>query len=126
MSEDKVEYGNWHILNYEVEFPEILDSLAGEIHQTAKDKGWWDKERNDLELIMLIVSELSEAVEYLRNGNKQSDHIPTFLGVEEELADAMIRILDLASARNWRVGEAIIEKIKFNKSRSYRHGNKKF
>lgn len=127
MSEDKVEYGNWHILNYEVVFTEILDSLAGEIHQTAKDKGWWDgSERNDGELIALMHSELSEALEALRHGNPPDDKIPEFTGAEAELADTVIRILDMCAKRNWRIGEAIIAKMKYNKGREHKHGGKHF
>ncbi len=71
-------------------------------------------------------SELSEALEALRHGNGPSDHIPEFSGVEEELADVIIRICDVAQERGWRVAEAIIAKMAFNATRPHRHGNKKF
>ena len=53
-------------------------------------------------------SELSEALEALRQGNPRSEHIPEFSGVEEEMPDLIIRVLDAAAARSWRVGEALV------------------
>lgn len=107
-------------------FIQYYNEVAADIHKTAKDKGWWDKERNNGEAIALIHSELSEALEYLRNGNEPDDKVPEFSGVEAELADVIIRIMDLSYARGWNVAEALIAKIIYNKTRSYKHGGKTF
>jgi NTP pyrophosphatase (non-canonical NTP hydrolase) len=98
--------------------------IAMRIHDLAKEKGWWDEDRNDGEIIALCHSELSETLEGLRHGNPPSDKIPAFSAVEEELADCVIRILDFASCRGWRVGEAIMAKHEFNKTRQHKHGKK--
>lgn len=83
-------------------------------------------ERNDGEIIALMHSELSEALEAHRHGNPPSDHIPEFSGVEEEMADCVIRILDYCEKRKFRLAEAIICKMQFNNGREVRHGGKKF
>lgn len=102
-----------------------FNHVSNEVHKTAVEKGWWEKERNEGELIALEHSELSEGLEALRK-NKRSNKIPGFLGIEEELADCIIRIMDHAVSRNYRLSEALIAKIEFNKSRSYKHGGKNF
>lgn len=103
-----------------------LNVLAEDCHTISKSKGWWDKPRNDGECIALMHSELSEWLEYIRNGNPKSDHIPDFTGAEEEAADTIIRVLDLCQARGWDIGAAVAAKMAFNKTRSHKHGGKAF
>jgi NTP pyrophosphatase (non-canonical NTP hydrolase) len=93
-----------------------------QVHSTALEKGWWDTERNDAEMICLMHSELSEALEALRHGNPPDDKVPEFTGLEAELADCIIRIMDYAEGRNLRVAEALEAKTDFNKTRPYKHG----
>ena len=103
-------------------------------------------DRNDAELLMLIVSELGEALEALRKGDRQiskKDYnnlkVKEIGGViiggfkfprwkkdtfEDELADAVIRILDLAEARGIDLEWQIMKKLEYNKSRPYKHGKK--
>ena len=86
-------------------------------HDTAKEKGWWDFERSDGELIALMHSELSEALEAMRNDLGKE-------AIAEELADCCIRIFDFCGARDVDLEEALKKKAEKNKSRPYRHGKK--
>lgn len=113
------------------EFLIDVDSLArysGVVRESKclsyKDLFGFLNDRNDAELLMLMVTELAEACEGLRHGNGPSEHIPEFSCLEEELADTIIRILDMAAARNCRIGEAVIAKMKYNAGRPDKHGKK--
>lgn len=105
-------------------FIETFNSMADHIHTTAKRKGFREpgQEPGDERMILLMHSELSEAVEAIRHGNPPDDKIPEFNGCEAELADCIIRIMDMAIAGNLRVAEAIIAKMAFNEGRPYKHG----
>lgn len=134
-----------------------LKVLARRIHQNARNKGFWDNDRNTGEMLMLIVSEVSEAMEADRenrfydsktryrlgkdlsiNGSKWAFDIVdtndeawrnwfrtevknTF---EDELADAVIRILDLAYSRNIDLEWHILQKMRYNEGRPHMHGKK--
>lgn len=109
-----------------IEFISEIDAMVQDVFGLAKEKGWHDKPREDGTLIALIHSELSEALEGLRHGNPKSEHIPEFSALEEELADVIIRCMDMAGAKKLRLGEAIIAKHQFNLGREYKHGGKAF
>ena len=101
-----------------------VDGFVHHIHQNAKNKGFWETDRCFGESIALIHSELSEALEAARHGNKSSEKIPGFSHVEEELADAIIRIFDLCAYNKFNISEAILAKHEYNKNRPYLHGKK--
>lgn len=95
-------------------------------HENAQAHGWWEENREDGTLVALCHSELSELLEGLRHGNPASDKIPEFSSAEEEAADVIIRLMDMAGKREWRLAEAIVAKMKYNATRPHRHGGKAF
>lgn len=93
-------------------------------HRTAYDAGWYrdpetgaDIERNFGEVVALMHSELSEALEADRKG-LMDDKLPHRDGREVEFADCIIRILDTAAVLGLDVAGAIIEKNRYNKTRA--------
>ena len=111
---------------FEKNFTEAIRTMTHAIHQNAKEHGWWDTPREEGTLAMLVVTEIAEAVEAQRNGGGESEKIPGFSKEEEEFADAIIRILDLAGAKGYRIGQAILAKHAFNRTRPHMHGGKLF
>lgn len=104
------------------EFIQSIQRLQTRAFENAKAKGFCDSERNDGEVLMLIVSELAEALEALRKGNPPDDKLPQHSNFVVELADAFIRILNYAGEKNLNLAEAVLDKMKYNESRPYKHG----
>ncbi len=78
-----------------------FNELAKTIHQQNVDAGWWpDTGRNTFECLQLISTELAEATEGERK-NLMDDHLPHRKMGEVELADALIRLFDLAGRYGW-------------------------
>jgi len=107
-------------------FESVFRSVQRCVHQNAINHGWWAGERNDGELLALVHTELSECLEALRYGNPESEKIPGFCHAVEELADVVIRVMDMAEAREWDLPGAIIAKAKHNIGRRMKHGGKLF
>lgn len=116
---------------------EIIDSvdlLVGECHDASRKAGWWHDNFTGeylrehcrgstrlgkalvAEKLCLIHSEVSEAMEGHRKG-LMDDKLPQFKAVTVELADACIRIFDLAGALGLDLGPALAAKMAYNAQR---------
>lgn len=111
----------------EEEFTALWDILSREIYETSDAHGFHGTPDVDNvpTKLMLIVSEIAEAMEAHRT-NSTSDKIPPFSGLAEELADAVIRIMDLGFMLQLDIADATLRKVEYNKSRPYRHGGKAY
>ena len=108
--------------------------LSDQCHGASLDAGWWTDLKNGTDLaaearsgsrfgkalvaekLVLIHSEVSEAMEGARK-NLKDDKLVARPMIEVELADAVIRIADLAGALGLDLGGAIAEKMQFNRVR---------
>ncbi|MBD3262646.1 MAG: nucleotide pyrophosphohydrolase [Candidatus Altiarchaeales archaeon] len=122
----------------EERFIAMFEKMQDRVHHNAVDKGFWadplialegrvpDKEIRALRIcraLLLVHTELSEATEAVRSGDPVSEKIPDFTNLEEELADTVIRIMDLSARFNLRLAQAIVRKHTHNvEDRPYLHG----
>lgn len=102
-----------------------------EIHKNAVQHGWYDGQsvKNFGELLMLVVTEVAEVMEEYRNGRLMKETYVNkngkMCGIPSELADIVIRVMDICGYYNIDLEQAIAEKHEYNKSRPYKHGGKK-
>jgi len=105
-----------------------LNDLAQKFFQNAQDHGFYVSPPSFMERMMLVVSEVSEAVEHHRSG---MDPKVTFLtgdnkdkpdGIPIELADVLIRVLDACAYYGIDIEAAITRKHLYNVNRPYKHG----
>jgi len=106
------------------------------INSWAVRKGWWDPDkvdsapkiagRNTIELAALVGTEASEAVEAARMGWMETfiDEHGKPQGYFSELADAVIRIMDVFNMADQSLEREIELKMAYNEKRPVRHGGK--
>lgn len=112
-----------------------LNKASEQIHKLAKDKGFWDSPREHGTLLMLVVSELSEGLEALRknrradmdffknnNATKESFQEKIKDTFEDEIADTIIRLLDMVGYMGIDIEKHINMKLGYNMTRGYKHG----
>lgn len=97
--------------------------LSQQCHAAAVDMGWWSDprtgkaiEKNRAELLMLVTSQISKAMEGHRRDQADA-HLPHRKAFEVKLAGAVMRIFDLAGAEGFDLGTTIAELIEFNQTR---------
>lgn len=105
----------------EANVAKALNAIRDLCHGASLQAGWWrESDTFDPHIVptklMLTVSELAEAMEGDRK-NAMDDHLPHRKMLEVELADAIIRICDLAGFRQLDIGGALVEKLAYNKVR---------
>jgi NTP pyrophosphatase (non-canonical NTP hydrolase) len=102
-----------------------LDALAASLHQTAVEKGFWDGDITHDKIgnkLALVHSEVTEVLEAIRK-SKGSE------AIVEEMADIVIRLLDLYAAMrdeniiDHSLDEVLEKKLNINKERPILHGN---
>lgn len=103
---------------------EEINFLAKICFEASKKAGWHTNlatgeliDRNKAEMICLMHSELSEAMEGERK-NLMDDHLPNRPMAEVEMADAVIRIMDYCGRWGYDIGGAIFEKLSYNANRA--------
>lgn len=104
--------------------PKTLDSLGKYIHNINFSNGWdvprssdWQHPLRIPAILALIHSELSEALEAFRHGDAAN--------FREEIADVVIRTLDLTYGMNIDITKEVLKKCEKNKKRGWKHGGKR-
>ena len=113
-----------------------VGDLVDRVHRINVEHGWdssvpVDRQEVFSEKMLLVISEISEALEEWRNHRGLNEiyyddsHPGKPEGIPIELADALIRIFDFCAANEIEIERALGLKLDYNEIRPYRHGGKK-
>jgi hypothetical protein len=111
------------LTHWERDFIDHVEQMGTAIHQLAVEKRFWEQDQNSREMAALIHARFSQTLEAMQKGNPPDSKLPEFSTAEVELADMIIQILDMAANYKWRVGEAVVAKHRFDRSRPDLNGN---
>lgn len=110
--------------HFKAEYVRSLNDLAKEVNKINSANGWavpvpgdWSQPYKVPTMLALIHTEVSEATEGFRENDKEN-----FI---EEMADVVIRVLDLTGGLGMDLDKAILQKLEKNKKRAYKHGGKR-
>lgn len=103
-----------------------LDDLKKKVREVNEANGWFDTNRTFGDEMALLHSEVSEAFEAFRDGVVYVFDEKTGKpeGIVSELADVLIRLLDTCDRYDVDLETAVLDKLKYNTGRGYRHGSK--
>lgn len=108
-----------------------FNELAQFVYRNSIDKGFYelDKVRDFDGMLANVHGEVSEALQEWRNGRGMTEtyHNEDFKpeGIPSELADIIIRVLDICAHFDINIEEAVWHKVSYNLNRPYRHGNRR-
>ena len=125
-------------VSFQVDFIHVFTMASRGAHRINVENGWWsDRDMmmasgmpNAVPLVItgvlgLVGTEVSEAVEAVRKQLQEAwGDAKTKDTLVRELAGTVVRCMDLAERLNLPLAEAIVEEIKANAERGFRHGGK--